>query len=237
MILPALRHRAPRVRPRTLSLVLAAGLAAGLASGCGLAAEIERERDPARTDSAPGEPAPEPPASAAAGAPEAPTPPPAPHAEPGRPGKPRPAVPGTCPRTGVRLHAGLVNAAMGLRGMSVTLTNCGDRPYRVAGHPRLRVLNGDGQPLDVEILRDPDEITAYDSPPVGTLVLQPGEEAVTELFWRNTVTAGDGSADTGVHLDVTPAEGDPAQRLTPDGGLDLGTTGRLATTPWHRPER
>ena len=81
------------------------------ASGCGLSAELDRERNPDRT----------PTPSQTRAAPPSATP------------EPSPAVPVQpehgCPRSGVRVDTGPVNAAMGLRAMSLTLTNCGERPY------------------------------------------------------------------------------------------------------------
>lgn len=47
--------------------------------------------------------------------------------------------------TGIRVTAGPVDAAMGLRAMDVTLLNCGTDTYRVKGYPGLRLLDDDQQ--------------------------------------------------------------------------------------------
>ncbi len=60
--------------------------------------------------------------------------------------------------------------------------------------------------------------------------MPPGGTAKARVLWRNTVTDGDAVAAT--YLSVAPAPGAPEQLVTPDGGIDLGTTGRLAVNAW-----
>ncbi|EST38700.1 hypothetical protein N566_05965 [Streptomycetaceae bacterium MP113-05] len=203
----ARRVARPAARPAVAVLLLAA-----LTTGCGLGAELEREANPART-----------PGPGATTTVPGPGPSTAPSLAP-----PPQALPTACPESGLRATTGFVSAAMGQRATSVTLTNCGDTPQKLNGYPSLTVLDEDHRPLDVEVLQGTKGITAGLSGPKKPVpvTLAPGEAAETGIAWRNTVT-----------LSVAPAPGEPAQVVEIDGGLDLGNTGRLGTTPWHRTER
>ncbi|MBW1597876.1 DUF4232 domain-containing protein [Streptomyces sp. JJ38] len=142
--------------------------------------------------------------------------------------------PTTCPDSGVRITAPWPpEAAMGLRAMGLTLTNCGDTPYTVEGYPEARVLDADRRPVDVRVLDGTGHITATggQDAAVRRVTLQPGESAQASVVWRNTVEFGD--IVGAPHLDVAPGAGEPWHTLTPDGGLDLGTTGRIALSPWR----
>ncbi|TDC85660.1 DUF4232 domain-containing protein [Micromonospora sp. KC606] len=152
---------------------------------------------------------------------------------------PPPPTPGVssgpeCLTSGVALTAGQVEAASGLRAMRVTMVNCGKMPYAVNGHPALRVLDADRKPLTLTIAEGTSNISRIDgfddAPQPGTLA--PGGEATAVLVWRNTVTDSSVPATTGVHIEVAPAAGQPTQLLTPQAGVDLGTTGTIATSPW-----
>ena len=203
-----------------------------LASGCGLSEEFERERDPGRTAPAESEPstagdgwsAPVVPDSLGDGTVQ--TAPPEPPAKPSS----------SCPASGVRIEGGVVSAAMGLRAMSVTLTNCGKDAYRLKGYPKLRVLDEHREPLDVQILEGTAPImTRDDDPgPHHSLSLKRGEKAYTVLAWRNTVTDTTTTAVSGTYLKVTPAPGTRPATVTPEGRIDLGNTGRIGTTAWQR---
>ena len=133
--------------------------------------------------------------------------------------------------------AGPVDAAMGLRVMSIDLLNCGEEPYTVQGYPIIRVLDDDQQPLDVSILEGTAAIAGGIEPsdgPPQPVTADPGEHILAFVAWRNTVT--DVSPITGHYLEVAPANGQSPQTVTPNGGIDLGTTGRLATGPWRTPQ-
>jgi hypothetical protein len=144
----------------------------------------------------------------------------------------------TCPSSGVRMLPGLVEAAMGLRAMTVTLTNCGTKSYAVNGYPSVQVLDQDREPVDVRVLRGPEEITTgVPDPGPHKVTLKPGESATTSLVWRNTVTEADVPAVNAPYLRVATAKGRPAQVLAPEGGIDLGTTGRLGTGAWTKASR
>jgi hypothetical protein len=225
-MIPIPRRTVSRVFPAA-ALILAVG-------GCGLGEEIEREVNPDLDL---------PSASASSAGTERPG---GVHADelpeglpPGLDGRPTEAPSAaptdTCPSSGVRMLPGLVEAAMGLRAMTVTLTNCGTEPYVVNGYPSVEVLDEDREPVDVRVLRGPEEITTgVPDPGPHKVTLKPGESATTSLVWRNIVTEADVPAVNATHLRVATAKGRPAQVLTPEGGIDLGTTGRLGTGAWTK---
>lgn len=200
-----------------------------LASGCGLSEELERESDPGRTASAEGGRSDAGDGLSASPGPDSPTGIPVETGPPEVPGVPS----ASCPASGVRIEAGMVNPAMGLRAMSVTLTNCGKDTYRLNGYPKLRVLDEHREPLDVQILEGPEPVTQMDDPGPHPVSLKRGEEAYTVLVWRNTVTDTTTTAVSGTYLLVTPAPGTRPGTVTPEGRIDLGNTGRIGTTAWQ----
>lgn len=133
------------IRGRTASralVVVALALAVG---GCGLSEELDRERDPDRAGptaaassagtEAPGGPGPSMPSEASeAELGEDPT------------GDTSPGTTAGCPSSGVRMLPDLVEAAMGLRAMGVTLTNCGEKTYTLKGYPSIQLLDAEGEP-------------------------------------------------------------------------------------------
>ncbi|KAB7841612.1 DUF4232 domain-containing protein [Streptomyces mobaraensis] len=154
------------------------------------------------------------------------------------PSRSTPAVPGpsaaACPREGLRVTAGPVDAAMGLRSMGVRLENCGTAPRTVEGRPRLRVLGEKGEALDVAVR---DDLAATPRPggpdtPARPVTLRPGAAATAVVLWRNTYDDTRRPPLLGRHLEVTPAPGVRAQTVEPEGGLDLGSTGKVAVGPW-----
>jgi len=140
-----------------------------------------------------------------------------------------------CPREGIRVTAGPVNPAMGLRAMDLTLENCGTRAYRVEGYPEIRLLDRDQQTVTgVSVIHGSGGIatvTGFDDPP-DAVTLAPGERAFAGLLWRNT-TAGLDAAAYVPYLTVAVRPGALPALLSPYGGLDLGTTGRLGVGPWR----
>ncbi|WP_431782111.1 DUF4232 domain-containing protein [Streptomyces chumphonensis] len=140
---------------------------------------------------------------------------------------------GPCPDDGVRITAGVVNPAMGLRALTVHLVNCGDAPYTLHGYPEARALDARREPLDVRVLDGTEHVTAggVGDQRVRSVTVQPGDSAHTSVVWRNTTEFGE-PVDA-PYLDVAPAEGAAWQTTVPDGGLDLGTTGELALGPWQ----
>ncbi|CAM5397660.1 MULTISPECIES: DUF4232 domain-containing protein [Streptomyces] len=136
----------------------------------------------------------------------------------------------TCPEDGVVIKGLPVNAAMGTRAMGITLTNCGTLPYKINGYPGVRVLDEHRKPLDVKIAHGSDIVDDVGPEP---LTLEPGEHATAVLMWRNRVTDVTGGAVNGAYLALTPAE-DGGRPQTVRELVDLGSTGKLGVTAWHR---
>ncbi|WP_353945650.1 DUF4232 domain-containing protein [Streptomyces sp. HUAS MG91] len=141
---------------------------------------------------------------------------------------------GPCPDSGVRVTLGSGEAAMGLRVLRLTLTNCGADTFEVSGYPRLRLAESDGTPVeDVRVLRGTGQITTgLEDPGPHRLTLRRGESAISVLAWRNTY---DDTTEPPVTVDrVTVETGTGGARtVTADPPLDLGSTGRLGTTAWR----
>ncbi|GAB3977493.1 DUF4232 domain-containing protein [Plantactinospora veratri] len=141
-----------------------------------------------------------------------------------------------CP-DGFLITAGEVEPALGLRALGIELRNCGTAPYRLDGYPVVRVLDQERRPLDVTVgngsapVSSPD---SYDLPPRPVL-LQPGGTARARVLWRNTVTGSAEPATDARYLEIAPSPGAPTQLVAPRGGIDLGTTGRLAVNVWRSP--
>ncbi|CAL9415670.1 hypothetical protein SUDANB95_01740 [Actinosynnema sp. ALI-1.44] len=156
-----------------------------------------------------------------------------------------------CPTSGVAVSALESEAASGLRVLTLKMLNCGTEPYSVTGYPDVRLLDADGQPLNVRVLNGPAsaEISAVDSfaAQPAEVVLQPGEHATSALLWRNTYDNTTEPPRVGVRLDIAPTAGAPRQtfipRLPPNGEpsrvdapavtIDLGSTGRIGVAPWR----
>ncbi|MBC6457835.1 DUF4232 domain-containing protein [Actinomadura sp. HBU206391] len=137
----------------------------------------------------------------------------------------------------VTITAGPVDTAMGLRAMRIDLLNAGTKPYTVRGYPAVRVLDDGLRPLDVAVLDGTAKISRierFDGPP-RRVTAAPGEHLAAVVVWRNTVADIEVPAMTGRRLEIAPGGGRPAQTVTPDGGIDLGTTGRLAVSAWTTP--
>lgn len=141
-----------------------------------------------------------------------------------------------CPSSGVRLEFGDGDAAMGLRVAGLSMINCGRSPYEVEGWPVVQALDEDMKPLDVRILTDPAAIAGpidgWDAP-ASPISLKPGERATSVVVWRNTYQSVSEPPVVVENLQVHPSRGRDGQVLTPAGGLDLGSTGRLAVGPWR----
>ncbi|MGW1023748.1 DUF4232 domain-containing protein [Streptomyces sp. NPDC002577] len=211
------------IRTSVLFAVVTA-LSAITASGCGLSAELDRERDPER--------GPEP--SVTSSAPPTAARTPAPVRSPGqRPGSSGRVQDETgCPTSGVRISAGPVDGAMGLRAQTVMLTNCGKRPYRLNGYPSVRVLDENGKVMDgVKAVQGTDSIpmAPRDEPEPRPLTLEPGESAQTSLLWRM-------GAGAGAYLRIAPKAGGEPVTVRMTEPLDIGPEQQLGTTAWHMAE-
>lgn len=142
----------------------------------------------------------------------------------------------TCAPDGIRFAVDEGNAAMGLRVLGITLINCGSRIYRLNGYPAVRTLDEDRVALNVRVLHGVTEVIGsaipWDRPPK-PVVLRPGQRAGTGLAWRNTYDDVRQPPVTVTFLDIAPLAGRPSQIIDPDGGLDLGNTGRLGVSAWR----
>lgn len=142
---------------------------------------------------------------------------------------------GPCPESGVHVYADQGDAAMGLRVVGLHVVNCGARPYRLHGYPKLELQDADhGAVEGVRILRGTDQISTGlggDGSPQ-PVELGPGEAAVAGLAWRNTTQAGEAVNAPYVRVWARPAA-DPVM-VVPE--LDLGTTGQLGVGPWRKDE-
>ncbi|MFD7326695.1 DUF4232 domain-containing protein [Streptomyces sp. NPDC059875] len=195
--------------------VLIPAAVAVLTTGCGLAAELDREANPERTTARP------------TSRPSMAGPPP-------RVETPAPTAPQGCPAIGLTVSTGMVNAAMGLRAMPVTLTNCGAREQRLNGYPDVRVRDVNRERMDVTVLKGPGPITTLDDPGPHPVTLNPGESARSVFVWRYSAVDAATQRGSGVYVEIGPAAGADRQTVEPDGGLDVGETGLLGTTAWQK---
>ncbi|MEU4804231.1 DUF4232 domain-containing protein [Actinosynnema sp. NPDC023587] len=172
-----------------------------------------------------------------------PPPPPAP--------SPSPTAP-ACPEGGVEIAAIGGEAATGLRVLTLEMRNCGTGTHRIAGYPDVRLLDEDGQPLEVRVEHGSAGISlieSFEAPPA-EFALGPGDRATAGIVWRNTYDDTTKPPQVGVRIDIAPLAGLPRRTFTPrlgvDGGppstdseattIDLGSTGRIGLSPWRAPE-
>ncbi|MFI6333816.1 DUF4232 domain-containing protein [Streptomyces sp. NPDC050535] len=184
-------------------------------SGCGLSTELDRELHPDGRPSPESEPGPA--ATRAVEPPESGSPAPSPPVQ---------AASG-CPSSGLRFGVGPVDGAMGLRSMTLTMTNCGERPYELDGYPSVTVLDEAGEPFpDVRTAEGTDEVPmASDRSEPEPFTLGPGETAQAGLLWRM-------AAEDGTYLRVAPDKERDAVNVRLDDPLDIGPENVLGTTPW-----
>jgi hypothetical protein len=142
----------------------------------------------------------------------------------------------SCPGSGVRLEAGEIDAAMGLRALGITLVNCGGKTFRLSGYPVTHVLDNQRATIAIRVLNGVTEIAGpipSSSGPPKPFTLKPGERATTVVVWRNTYDDITHPPVDAPYLEMAPAAGEPAQIVTVQDGLDLGSTGRLGVSPWR----
>ncbi|MEV1019342.1 DUF4232 domain-containing protein [Streptomyces sp. NPDC050264] len=162
---------------------------------------------------------------------------PAPYGSVDVPTSSRPAEPtGPCPDSGMRIQEGRGDAAMGLRVVDLTLTNCGRATFELYGYPRLRLIEEDRSPVErVRVLEGADDITTgIRDDGARRVSLRPGEAAVTLLVWRNTYDDTTHPPVTVERVTIDPGLGRGTPTLALDQPLDLGSTGRLGTTAWRK---
>ncbi|UQX01166.1 DUF4232 domain-containing protein [Streptomyces sp. RerS4] len=140
---------------------------------------------------------------------------------------------------GARLVEGVGNAAMGLRVADFQLINCGTGDYVLNGYPDIRLLDGQGRPVEVKVGHGANGVTVMDSfdAPPRKVTLRPGQAASVGLVWRNTVTEVSTPPAEGRVLELTPKPGAARLRLTLAAPVDLGTTGRLGLSAWTAVDR
>lgn len=126
----------------------------------------------------------------------------------------------------MRVSMGTVDAAMGLRAVTMTLTNCGTDPHTVHGFPQLRLLDDRRQPLDVAVRHGAPG--GVPNPAPNPITLRHGDTAQSVLSWRNTVTSG--RPITAEHVAVTPPGG---RTQVIQLRMHTGTTGHVKVTAWH----
>ena len=131
--------------------------------------------------------------------------------------------------------------ATGALAGPLVLENLGSQPCTLAGPPAIALADGNEQPLDVQF------VTADEPDATQTVVLQPGDEASTMLFWRNWCgdppaggvyffltlqgkTVAVGSMD-GQPLSGTPRCDNPPMAGDPTSGVSTLTVGGWASYP------
>ncbi|MFD3914965.1 DUF4232 domain-containing protein [Streptomyces sp. NPDC058603] len=137
--------------------------------------------------------------------------------------------PGRCLASGVAISHDIVNAAMGIRAVSIGLRNCGTKPYRVNGYPEIGVLDEDREPVGLKLIQGNGSTGAADDQGPGELTLAPGESARSGLRWNNRITES-GAHSTGSYVVVAAAPGE--ERDTLPLPMDIGSDGELHVTAW-----
>ncbi|WP_157877221.1 DUF4232 domain-containing protein [Streptomyces odonnellii] len=137
--------------------------------------------------------------------------------------------PGPCLASGVSVSHGPVNAALGERAVDITLTNCGNKPYRVHGYPEIGALDGSREPLAMKVIHGGAYTDASRVEAPGELTLAPGESALSVLHWDSRIT-GTVTPPEGAYVVVAATKG--AERSTLPMPLDVGTSGELDVTAW-----
>ncbi|MEV4973002.1 DUF4232 domain-containing protein [Streptomyces scopuliridis] len=151
---------------------------------------------------------------------------------PGRPASPEPWAatgPGRCLASGVAFSHGEVNAALGIRAVSIRLRNCGTKPYRVNGYPEIGVLDEDRDRVGLKLIHGNESTGAADDQGPRELTLAPGESVVSVLQWNNRITES-GAHATGSHVVIAAAPDE--ERDTLPLSLDIGSDGELRVTAW-----
>ena len=140
-----------------------------------------------------------------------------------------------CPESGVLVRELDTNAAMGLRAMSISLTNCGDAPQKFAGYPEITLYDAEGDPIKVDFRHGNGGIAQLEAfeEPATPFTLKPGERATAGILWRNLVEIATEPAATADSMAVVPRPGVAAQYLTAVN-IDLGTTTKVGLSPWKK---
>ncbi|MFI8432217.1 DUF4232 domain-containing protein [Streptomyces sp. NPDC079020] len=139
-----------------------------------------------------------------------------------------PAASGDCPASGAVVDMGPVETAMMHRAVVLTLTNCGDKPYRVRGYPSVQALGEDGGRLPVKV--NPGGSYFGQDPGPKEVVLKPGAAVKSILAWVSTKEGGD--LIEGDALEIAAAT-DTGARVFPLEGHDIRLMDELNMTAWR----
>jgi hypothetical protein len=137
------------------------------------------------------------------------------------------------------MRAGEIDAAMGLRAMGVDLVNCGTGTIALNGYPGVRLSGADGRRIKFSLkhgVRAVAMIEEWEDAPE-KVTLRPGESAVSLLVWRNITEATPEGPATATGLEMAVADGEPYHAVPMQNTIDLGTTAKLAVSPWRRNDR
>ncbi|MFB7275213.1 DUF4232 domain-containing protein [Streptomyces sp. NPDC056244] len=137
--------------------------------------------------------------------------------------------PGPCLASGVSFSHGPVNASLGERVVDITLTNCGNKPYRVHGYPEIAALDGAREPMALKVTHGGAYTDTSRVQGPTELTLAPGESALSVLHWDSRIT-GTVTPPEGAYVVVAAAKGGERSMLRMP--LDIGTSGELDVTAW-----
>ncbi|MEV5677639.1 DUF4232 domain-containing protein [Streptomyces sp. NPDC052179] len=135
---------------------------------------------------------------------------------------------GVCPASGVVVDMGQVETAMMHRAVVLTLTNCGDKPYRVNGYPSVQALGEEGERLPVKV--NPGGSYFGQDPGPKEVTLKPGAAVKSILAWVSTQEGGD--LIEGDALEIAAAT-DTGARVFPLEGHDIRLMDELNMTAWR----
>ncbi|MFF2136852.1 DUF4232 domain-containing protein [Streptomyces sp. NPDC058193] len=147
-------------------------------------------------------------------------------------GAPAPEASGDgCPASGAAVEMGPVQTAMFHRAVTLTLTNCGAKPYRVHGYPSVRALGDDGARIPVPV-NPGGSMFGNDEGPQ-EILLKPGAGVTSTLAWVSTKEGGDLIEGDALEIAAAP---DAGARIFPLEGHDIRLMDELNTTAWRVPE-
>ncbi|MFB4425349.1 DUF4232 domain-containing protein [Streptomyces sp. QL37] len=147
-------------------------------------------------------------------------------------GVPTPAAPADgCPASGAVVEMGPVQTAMFHRAVTLTLTNCGKRPYRVHGYPSVRALDDEGERIPVPVNAGGSMFGNDEGPE--EVMLKPGASVTSTLAWVSTEEGGDLIEGDALEIAAAP---DTGARVFPLEGHDIRLMDELNTTAWRAGE-
>ncbi|GAA3490158.1 MULTISPECIES: DUF4232 domain-containing protein [Streptomyces] len=133
----------------------------------------------------------------------------------------RPPVEHDC-YAGVRVDLGGIQSALMHRSAVVTLTNCGDVPYRLSGRPDVRAFAADGRVRDIEV-----DVREEGKRADEVVLLPPGAVAYSRLDWRPY----DG-VEKARALEIAAGPGQPARSFSLEEEGDVEMVDAFDVTPW-----